>query len=52
MSTACHYAIVRFMPFVETGEFGNVGVVLFSPTARFFGFRLLGQRISRITNFF
>jgi hypothetical protein len=52
MSTACHYAIVRFMPFVETGEFGNVGVLLFSPTARFFGFRLLGQRISRITNFF
>lgn len=52
MNTACHYAIVRFMPFVETGEFGNVGVVLFSPTARYFGFRLLGQRYSRITNFF
>lgn len=52
MNTACHYAIVRFMPFVETGEFGNVGVVLFAPTARYFGFKVLGQRVSRITNFF
>lgn len=31
MKTACHYAIARFMPFIETGEFANVGVVLFSP---------------------
>jgi hypothetical protein len=52
MNTACHYALVRFMPFVETGEFGNVGVVLFAPSARFFGFKVLGQRVSRITNFF
>jgi hypothetical protein len=52
MNTACHYAIVRFMPFVETGEFGNVGVVLFAPNARYFGFQLLGNRIARITNFF
>ncbi|MBC7378338.1 MAG: DUF3037 domain-containing protein [Burkholderiaceae bacterium] len=37
---------------METGEFGNVGVVLFSPTARYFGFKVLGQRYSRITNFF
>lgn len=52
MNIACHYALVRFMPFIETGEFGNVGVVLFAPTARFFGFELLGQRIARITRFF
>lgn len=52
MKTACHYAIVRFMPFVETEEFANVGVVLFAPRARYFGFRLLGNRTSRITNFF
>jgi len=37
MNIACHYAIVRFLPFVETGEFANVGVVLFSPNARHFG---------------
>ncbi|MDI9335131.1 MAG: DUF3037 domain-containing protein [Cytophagales bacterium] len=52
MNIACHYAIVRFMPFVETGEFGNVGVVLFAPNARHFGFQLLGNRIARITHFF
>lgn len=52
MNIACHYAIVRFMPFVETGEFGNVGIVMFSPTARYFGFKLIGQKVGRITNFF
>lgn len=52
MTIACHYAIVRFMPFVETGEFGNVGIALFAPGARFFGFQLVKQRIGRITNFF
>ena len=52
MKIACHYAIVRFMPFVETGEFANVGVVIFAPDARHFGFRLLANRIGRVTNFF
>ena len=52
MNTACHYAIVRFMPFVETGEFANVGVVLFAPAARYFGFQLLVNRHARVTNFF
>jgi hypothetical protein len=52
MRAACHYAIVRFMPFVETEEFANVGVVVFAPVARWFGFRLLTQRVARVTNFF
>lgn len=52
MNTACHYAIVRYMPFVETGEFANVGVVLFAPNTRYFGFKLLGNRYARVTNFF
>lgn len=52
MNIACHYAIVRFMPFVETGEFANVGVVMFAPGARYFGFKLLGNRYARVTNFF
>lgn len=49
---ACHYAIVRLVPIVETEEFANIGVVLFSPEARLFAFRLLGARYSRITAFF
>lgn len=48
---ACHYALLRFRPFVETGEFANVGVVLMAPAARFFGYRLL-TRYGRITQFF
>lgn len=52
MKSVCHYSIVRFQPFVETGEFANVGVVLFAPAARYFGFKLLGNRYARVTNFF
>lgn len=48
---ACQYALLRFRPFAETGEFANVGIVLLSPEARFFGFRLL-NRYGRITQFF
>lgn len=48
---ACQYALLRFRPFVETGEFANVGIVMMAPEARFFGFRLL-KRYARITQFF
>lgn len=48
---ACHYALLRFRPFVETGEFANVGVVLMAPEARFFAYRLL-TKYGRITKFF
>jgi hypothetical protein len=48
---ACQYALLRFRPFAETGEFANVGIVLLAPEARFFGFRLL-NRYGRITRFF
>lgn len=52
MKLACQYAIVRFLPYIETGEFANVGVVLFCPEKRFFDFRLLKKGRTRITNFF
>ncbi|PLZ01137.1 DUF3037 domain-containing protein [Burkholderia sp. WAC0059] len=51
MKHACRYALIRFMPYTETGEFANVGIVLMSPTAHFFGFKLL-DRVGRITAFF
>lgn len=50
--TACQFAIVRFAPFVETGEFANAGVVLLAENHRFFDFRLATRRYARITNFF
>lgn len=49
---ACQYAIVRFMPYVETGEFANVGVVLWAPKSRHLEFKLLRRRYGRITQFF
>lgn len=48
---ACQYALLRFRPFAETGEFANVGIVMLAPEARFFGFRLL-KKYGRITQFF
>lgn len=49
---ACQYAIVRFMPLVETGEFANVGIVMIAPRARYFGFKLMTRRYGRVTKFF
>lgn len=51
MKYACQYAIVRFTPFVETGEFANIGIVLMCPQTRYFDFLLL-TRVRRITAFF
>lgn len=48
----CLYAIVRFAPFVETGEFANVGVAIIAPAQRYFGFKLMGKRIARVAGFF
>ncbi len=50
--TPCQYAIVRFMPYVETGEFANVGILMMAPATGYFGFKLLTRRHGRITKFF
>ena len=47
----CQYAIVRFLPYLETGEFANVGIVLLCPETGYFDFRLL-NKTRRITAFF
>ncbi|KPP98744.1 DUF3037 domain-containing protein [Marinobacter sp. HL-58] len=49
---ACQYAIVRFMPYIETGEFANVGILLWAPKTRYLGFKLLRKKHARITQFF
>lgn len=49
---AYQYTIVRFAPFVETGEFANVGIVMFSPKTKYFAFELKTGRYGRITKFF
>ncbi|MEK8090248.1 DUF3037 domain-containing protein [Thermithiobacillus plumbiphilus] len=50
--TPCLYSIVRFTPFVETGEFANVGIIMMAPEQRFFEFKLMVQRHARVTHFF
>jgi L-rhamnose isomerase len=46
------YAVVRFMPFIETREFANVGVVLIAPKTGKFLFKLAPKRFGRVTKFF
>lgn len=47
----CQYAIVRFLPYLETGEFANVGIVFLCPETGYFDFRML-NKARRINAFF
>ncbi|MDR0216161.1 MAG: DUF3037 domain-containing protein [Comamonas sp.] len=49
---ACRYAIIQFTPFVETGEFANVGVVLVCPKTGYIDYKIQRRRAKRITDFF
>lgn len=51
MKHACVYAIIKFRPFIETGEFANIGVVLMSTSFKYIDFQLL-TRPKRVTSFF
>lgn len=52
LPVVCNYCIVRFLPYPESGEFVNVGVVVHSPETGFFDFRLERRKFRRIANFF
>lgn len=49
---ACRYAVVQFVPYSETGEFVNTGVVLVCPQTGYFDFRLQTRKYARVTAFF
>ncbi|MCW1843456.1 DUF3037 domain-containing protein [Prosthecomicrobium hirschii] len=49
---AFRYKIIRFMPFAETAEFANIGVVAVSQDAGFFDYRLKLEAGKRVLNFF
>lgn len=51
MIHAARYSIIRFLPYAETEEFANVGVVMVAPSARYFDFRL-SNKWRRIGAFF
>jgi len=48
----CRYAVVQFLPFTETGEFANIGVVLACAETGYLGFKLQTRRWGRVTAFF
>lgn len=53
MKLVCNYAPLRFLPYRETGEFVNVGIVVHCPQVDFLGFRTVPLRkTGRLTGFF
>ena len=48
----CNYAIARFRPYRETGEFVNVGVVLVCAETGYFDYRFATGECQRVTDFF
>ncbi|PSU79672.1 DUF3037 domain-containing protein [Photobacterium phosphoreum] len=52
MKVALQFAIVRFMPFAETSEFANVGILAFAPKTGFVSYKLAPARFKRVSDFF
>lgn len=52
MKAICNYAVIRFLPYPETEEFANVGIVMICNTPRRFDFKIETRRRDRITHFF
>jgi hypothetical protein len=46
------YVVIRFLPYGETDEFANIGILVFSPETGFFDFKLAPPIYNRITHFF
>lgn len=47
-----NYAVARFRPYADVGEFVNVGVALICPEAKFSGYLLSASDFPRIRAFF
>jgi len=39
--TICQYSLIRFIPFAETEEFANIGIVVYLPETKQLRFKLL-----------
>ncbi len=48
----CNFAVVRFLPYPETDEFVNIGVVMACPQTGCFDYMIETKRRNRITDFF
>lgn len=49
---ACNYAVLRFLPYPETGEFVNLGVAVHCPATGFFTTVLEERNARRVMDFF
>ena len=51
---AMRFAVVRFMPYIQTREFANVGIILICPKTGFFDYKLefKYQRLSKFFRYF
>jgi hypothetical protein len=49
---ACKYAVLRFRPYPETGEFVNLGVAVCCPDRCFLEIQVENQKHARVTDFF
>jgi len=47
-----NFAVLRFMPYPETEEFVNVGIILACPQTGTISFKMESRRRDRVTNFF
>ena len=48
----CNYALLRYLPYPETGEFVNVGVVAHCAEPRWFGYEIPEENRERVIHFF
>ncbi len=48
---ALRYAVIQFMPYIETREFANVGVIAVCPKTGYFDYKLI-SKYQRLTRFF
>lgn len=49
---ACNYAVLKFLPYPETDEFVNLGVVVHCPALGLFDMRIEPRKHRRVTDFF
>ncbi|QBG48464.1 DUF3037 domain-containing protein [Verrucomicrobia bacterium S94] len=48
----CNYSVIRFLPYPETGEFANVGILACCPQIGWMDFAVEVRKTKRITDFF
>ncbi len=48
----CNYSVIRFLPYPETEEFVNVGILACCPQVGWMDFVVEGRKTKRISNFF